>query len=56
MDCREAAEPAVLTILKEGRVLYPVHWPMDYSNEKAFQAQAAAISIRDTVKESIKQR
>jgi HEPN domain-containing protein len=35
---------------------YPVHWPTDYSKEKAFQAKAAAISIRDTVKESIHQR
>ena len=35
---------------------YPVHWPTDYSKEKAFQAQAAAISIRDTVKESIRQQ
>ena len=29
---------------------YPVHWPTDYSKEKALQAQAAAEAIRDTVK------
>ena len=29
---------------------YPVHWPTDYSKEKALQAQATAVAIRDTVK------
>jgi HEPN domain-containing protein len=34
---------------------YPVHWPTDYSREKALQAQAAAVAIRDTVKSLLKQ-
>jgi HEPN domain-containing protein len=29
---------------------YPVHWPTEYSKEKALQAHAAAVAIRDTVK------
>jgi HEPN domain-containing protein len=33
---------------------YPVHWPTDYSKEKALQAQAAAEAIRDTVKACLK--
>lgn len=33
---------------------YPVHWPTDYSKEKALQAQAAAEAIRDTVKSLLK--
>jgi len=33
---------------------YPVHWPTDYSKEKALQAQAAAVAIRDTIKGCLK--
>lgn len=29
---------------------YPVHWPTDYTKERAFLAQAAAETIRDHVK------
>lgn len=29
---------------------YPVHWPTDYTKDKAIQAQAAAEKIRDTIK------
>jgi len=33
---------------------YPVHWPTDYTKDKAFLAQAAAEAIRDTVKACLK--
>jgi HEPN domain-containing protein len=33
---------------------YPVHWPADYSKDKALQAQAAAERIRDTILECLK--
>jgi HEPN domain-containing protein len=33
---------------------YPVHWPTDYSKEKALQAKAAAEAIRDHVKDCLK--
>jgi HEPN domain-containing protein len=29
---------------------YPVHWPTDYTKDKAIQAQAAAERIRDAIK------
>lgn len=29
---------------------YPVHWPTDYTKDKALQAQAAAEHIRDIIK------
>jgi len=33
---------------------YPVHWPTDYTKDKAFLAQAAAEAIRDHVKACLK--
>ena len=33
---------------------YPVHWPTDYTKNKAILAQTAAEAIRDTVKASLK--
>jgi HEPN domain-containing protein len=33
---------------------YPVHWPTDYTKDKASLAQAATEAIRDTVKASLK--
>jgi len=33
---------------------YPVHWPADYSKDKALQAQAAAERIRDTILDCLK--
>ena len=33
---------------------YPVHWPTDYSKDKAVLAQTAAEAIRDTVKACLK--
>jgi HEPN domain-containing protein len=30
---------------------YPVHWPTDYSKQKAQRMQAAAASVADTVKD-----
>jgi len=33
---------------------YPVHWPTDYTKDKAVLAQVAAEAIRDTVKACLK--
>jgi len=33
---------------------YPVHWPTDYSKEKAYQAKEAAETIRDKIKACLK--
>ena len=33
---------------------YPVHWPTDYTKDKAFEAKAAAEAIRDYVKGCLK--
>jgi HEPN domain-containing protein len=33
---------------------YPVHWPTDYTKDRAVQAQAAAEAVRDLVKDCLK--
>ncbi|MGE5257210.1 MAG: HEPN domain-containing protein [Hyphomicrobiales bacterium] len=53
-----ASRPDIATLMPSCKLLnrfytdtrYPVHWPTDYSKDKAAQAQAAAEKIRDTIK------
>mgnify|MGYP003394372640 FL=1 len=57
-------EPSLLTLLEECEFLnafyidtrYPVHWPTDYTKEKAFKAKDSAQKIAETIKEVLKEK
>lgn len=55
-------EPALSSIFDECDFLsdfyidtrYPVHWPTEYTKEKALKAKEAALKIAETIKELLK--
>jgi HEPN domain-containing protein len=57
-------EPSLLDLLEECELLnafyidtrYPVHWPTNYTKEKAFKAKDAAQKIAETIKEALKEK
>jgi len=55
--CLES-RPALASLMPDCKLLnrfytdtrYPVHWPTDYTKDRAVQAQGAAERVRDTIK------